>query len=143
MSGVVDLEELSQRLTKVETKVEEHSRSIASQSEKNDTLTRLTTLVEMQTEFNKEYKIELQKFSTVIEKVNNNLTNLNNRQEQLNNSQQQLGQRVDNIENTLQDQKIDPMTMFKSILTYAATGIGSIIIAYLLYRFGISGGIQH
>jgi chromosome segregation ATPase len=150
VSGVISLEDLSQRITKVETKVEEHQRLLNAQTEKNDSLTRLTILMERQQEESKEFKSSLNKFNDTLDKVNENLTNLNLNQHNLNLTQQQMkddmteiGSRVTEIERNQDENKIDTIKLIKAILSYVATGIGSIAIAYLLYKFGISGGIQH
>lgn len=137
---------IDQRVTKVETTVDEHTRLLNAQSEKNDTLTRLTVLLEREMADSKERERrqelrdeaqskQMEKFGETLSQVNQNLTLLNN-------SQKQLGQRVDNIENTLNEANINPNKLFKGILKEIGIGIGAFILALLLYKFGISGGIQ-
>jgi hypothetical protein len=81
---------------------------------------------------------QMKRFGEILDRINDNLTNLNNNQQKLNENQLELGERVDQIETTLQEQKIDPIKLFKSILSYVITGIGSIAIAYVLWKFGIN-----
>jgi hypothetical protein len=140
---VVKLEDLSQRVTKVETKVEEHQRLLNAQAEKNDTLTRLSILMERQQEESKEFKVSLQKFNETLEKVNDNLTNLNLTQQQMKDDMNEIGSRVTDIEKHQESQNINTNSLFKGILKEIGIGIGAIIVAYLLFKFGISGGIQH
>lgn len=119
-------EDLYERLTKVETVQKEHERKLNSQLEKNETLIEMKTLMAIQIEDGKKRDTQMEKFEGTLLKVNENLTNLNN-------SQQQLGNRVSDIESTLNEQKVDPVKLFKSILSYFATSMGSIAVAYLIW----------
>lgn len=47
------------------------------------------------------------------------------------------------IDGNIQSQNINTNSLFKGILKEVGIGIGAIIVAYLLFKFGISGGIQH
>ncbi|MDF2789820.1 MAG: hypothetical protein K0S80_2918 [Neobacillus sp.] len=123
----------------IENTVADHSRQLIRQSEKNETLTKLATLMERQIEETKErdrrqeirdekQNSQMESFGDTLKLINSNLTNLNSKQELLDN-------RVTGIETTLDLQKIDPIRLFKAILSYFATGIGSIAIAYLIWLF--------
>jgi predicted nuclease with TOPRIM domain len=131
------LQDVIQKVAILETKVEEHSRKLDAQIEKNESLTRLTTLVELQMQESKDRERrqeirddkqnkQMEKFSETLTKVNDNLTNLNNQQHS-------LTERVSDIEGTLSGQKIDPIKLFKGILSYIATGVGSIAIAVIIW----------
>jgi chromosome segregation ATPase len=148
MLGVVLLDNatIDQRVTKLETTVDEHTRQLNAQSEKNDTLTRLATLLEREMSDSKERERrqelrdeaqskQMEKFGDTLVQMNQNLTLLNN-------SQIQLGQRVDNIESTLQNQNINTNSLFKGILKEVGLLLGGFVLAFLLYKFGISGGVQ-
>jgi ABC-type transporter Mla subunit MlaD len=115
----------------IETKLEEHSRLLEKQQERNETQTELNTILKTNAE-------QMRRFGETLDRINDNLSNLNNNQQKLNENQLELGERVDQIETTLQEQKIDPIKLFKSILSYIVTGIGSIAIAYILWKLGIS-----
>ena len=137
-------EELYQKVAKLETKVEEHDKKLQIQSEKNESLTRLTTLVELQMQETKERErrqeirdekqnIQMEKFSTTLDKVNDNLTDLNISQQQMKQDMSAIGNRVADIEKYQEGSKIDSFKLFKGILSYIATGIGSIAIAVLIW----------
>lgn len=130
-------EDIYQKVAKLEAKVEDHDKKLNSQAEKNETLTRLATLMELQMEELKEKERRqeirddkqnksMERFGDTLIKVNENLTSLNNKQEA-------LGTRVAEIEGTLSEQKIDTFKLVKGILSYIATGLGSIAIAYVIW----------
>lgn len=130
-----------QRLAKLETKIDDHSKLLEKQSDKNDTLTRLVTLFETQESANKERELrqeqrdkkqqeQLDKFGNAMEEVVVSLSNINQ-------SQQQLGERVTEIEGTLSQQKIDPIKLFKSILRYVATAGAGIVVAWIYIKLGL------
>lgn len=132
------MEDLSQRVTKVETKVEEHQRLLNAQAEKNDTLTRLTILMERQQEESKEFKESLNKFNVTIDKVNENLTNLNHNQQQMKDDMNEIGNRVEEIEKKADEHKIDPMKIFLKTLGFIGTLVGGAIAAYIYMKLGLS-----
>jgi chromosome segregation ATPase len=130
-------DDLNGRVRVLETKVEDHDKKLNAQSEKNETLTRLATLMELQMEEAKEKERRqeirddkqnksMERFGETLLKVNENLTSLNNKQES-------LGTRVAEIEGTLSEQKIDTFKLVKGILSYIATGLGSIAIAVAIW----------
>jgi predicted nuclease with TOPRIM domain len=139
--AIVVQEELYERMAKAETKLDEHGKLLSAQIEKNEALTRLTTLVELQMQDSKERERrqeirdekqnkQMEKFSDTLVKVNQNLDNLNSKQEL-------LDERVTGIEGTLSHQKIDVVGLVKSILTYALTAAGGIVVAYLYMKLGL------
>lgn len=123
-------EDIYERLTKVETIQEEHERKLNSQLEKNETLIKIETLMSMQIEDSKKRDKQMDKFEDTLLKVNDNLTNLNN-------NQKQLGDRVTDIESTLNGQKIDVVGLVKSIFAYVLTAAGGLLVGYLAMKFGI------
>jgi vacuolar-type H+-ATPase subunit I/STV1 len=145
-------------VVKVSTTVDEHTRLLNLQSEKNDTLTRLATLLEREMDDSKERERrqelrdeaqnkQLEKFSITLDKVNENLTNLNKSQENLNTKQENLNDRLSEVESVIKDQNINSGVLFKGFLKHFTLGIGTLvgglILGYLLFRWGISGGINH
>lgn len=120
-------EELNVRVSRLEAKVDEHSKSIERQVEKNDTLTRLVTLVELQTDINKKQTEQMDKFDRTLNKVNTNLDGLNRNLET-------LDHRVEKLESDDSDRKIDLGKLFKHILW---TAIPTLIVTYLLIKFGM------
>lgn len=131
-------EELNEKVAKLEVTVKEHSKQLEKQQDKNDIQVETNTLVKMYIESVNALKDQMEKFADTLIKVNKNLDNLNSNQEQLNTNQQTLTSRVDGIEETLEESKIDPMKLFKSILAYIATAIGGIILAYILFKLKLN-----
>jgi hypothetical protein len=75
----------------------------------------------------------MEKFGDTLDRVNENLTNLNISQQQMKQDMSEIGSRVTDIEKNQEDIKIDPLQLFKGILSYVATGIGSIAIAVAIW----------
>jgi uncharacterized membrane protein len=123
-------EDFNRRIAVIETKLDEHSRLLEKQQERNETQTELNTILKANVE-------QMKRFGETLDRVNDNLTNLNSNQQKLNDNQLELGERVDQIEDTLHEQKIDPIKLFKSILSYVVTACGSILVAWLIYKLGI------
>jgi chromosome segregation ATPase len=134
-------EELYRKVTRLETKVEEHDRKLDAQVEKNESLTRLATLMQLQMEESKERERrqeirddkqnkQMEKFSETLTKVNDNLTNLNTKQ-------QSLTDRVSEIEGTLSGQKIDIVKLLKGMLSYLLTAAGGGVVLYIYIKLGI------
>jgi hypothetical protein len=131
----VSEETLTEKVAKLEATVTEHGRKLIQQEKKNDVITRLVTLFEnqernlqererKQEERDKKQQEQLDKFSNAMDEVVVNLSNLNN-------SQVLLGDRVTEIESTLQGQKVDIVKMVKHALGY----IGMAILAYVLTKY--------
>lgn len=116
-----------QRLTKLETKVNEHSRQLEKQEDKNDTLTRLVTLVEMQTEVNRDQTEQMKKFDITLNKVNTNLNGLNRNLET-------IDKRVEQLEANDNERKLDLGKLLKDVLYKV---VPSIILAWLIFHFGL------
>lgn len=131
-------EDLNERMTRVETIQEEHKKLLNSQIEKNESLIEIKTLLARQIEDSRKRDDQMDKFELTLTKVNDNLTNLNHSQQQMKSDMGQISTRVSDIERNQVEQKIDPIKLLKGILSYIATGIGSIAIAYILWKFGIS-----
>lgn len=124
--GVIPLSEenWSERLARIETKLDEHDKLLQKQQEKNDHQTELNTILKMNIE-------QMKKFGETLERVDANLTNLNN-------NQLKLSDRVSDIENTLSEAKKDRKGLIKSIASYLGTALGSLAVAYILYKLGIN-----
>jgi cytochrome c556 len=133
----VDEKDVTERLVKVETKIEEHQRLFNAQSEKNDTLTRLTILMERQQEESKEFKASLNKFNDTLQNVNENLTNLNINQQQMKIDMNEIGNRVEEIEKKSDEHKIDPMKVVLKILGFVGTLVGGAIATFLYMKLGL------
>ncbi|PLR99657.1 hypothetical protein [Bacillus sp. T33-2] len=119
-------EDIYQRLTKVETKLEEHSKLLEKQQDRNNSQVELNTLLKIQIETSKEQSKQMEKFGDTLDRVNINLTNLNSKQEL-------LDERVTGIEGNLSKQNLNLIDIIKYI---GATGIG-IAVAYLYVTLGL------
>ncbi|MMZ61474.1 hypothetical protein D1872_236260 [compost metagenome] len=123
-----------ERISRNEEAVKNHERRIQIQEEKNEGTSRMTVIVEMLVEQNKEREArqkeqdekqnaQMDKFSTTLENMNTNLTNLNS-------GYNDLSQRVGNIENG----KWDWNKFFKQAIPAVMIAL---IIAGLSYWLGL------
>lgn len=130
-------QDLYQKVAKLETKVEEHDRKLDAQIEKNESLTRLTTLMERQIEDSKERERrqeirddkqnkQMEQFGITLINVNQNLTNLNSKQEL-------LDDRVTGIEGTLSKQQFSIV----DVLKYIGAAIGGLVVGYIGLKIGL------
>jgi hypothetical protein len=89
-------------------------------------------------------------FREVIDALKENLirqTEILNNQEAQNKAQfsqvkNEISELNEKIDSNIQSQSINTNSLFKGILKEIGIGIGAIIVAYLLFKFGISGGVQ-
>ncbi|MED3562234.1 hypothetical protein [Bacillus xiapuensis] len=130
-------EDVYERLTKVETKVEEHDKKLNAQESKNETLTKLTILMERQMDDTKERERkqeirdekqnkQMESFGQTLIKVNENLTNLNSKQTM-------LDDRVTGIEGTLSKQSFSMI----DVLKYLGATIAGLAVGYIAMKLGI------
>lgn len=112
---------------KTKEKLASHERRISNLENMNETLIRLVSSVERQTEMNKEQQEQIREQQQVLVKVNENLTGLNSRMET-------LDQRVEQLENSDSERHIDLGKLFKHVLWVT---LPSIIGTYLLIKFGL------
>lgn len=126
-------EELYHRVVRLETIQEEHAKLLNSQIEKNETLVEMKTLIKRQIEDSEKRDNQMEKFSDTLNKVNENLTNLNINQQQMKVDMSEIGSRVTDIEKFQEEGKIDTAKLIKGILSYVATGCGSVAIAVVIW----------
>lgn len=126
-----------ERIATIETKLKEHDKQLEKQQEKNETQVELNTLLKMQIDLNKEQQIQMNKFGDTIEKVNTNLTSLNETQKQFQSELSVINTRVGAIEESSEENKIDPMKLFLKILGWSALVVGGIISAYIYKGLGL------
>ncbi|RYI32028.1 hypothetical protein EVU96_00010 [Bacillus infantis] len=134
---MLSIESLFERQGRCEEKLAGHDRRINNLEMENRNLSRLTTLVEMQMEINKEQQEQMKEQHQTLLKVNDNLTGLNNSQQKLNENQEQLSVRVSDIESTLQSHNINAVQIFKKSLGYIVTLAGGVIAAYVYMKLGL------
>lgn len=122
-----DCKGLPERVAKLETTVMSHDEMLKAQLEKNETLVKISLLMEQQVDDSKKRDERMEKFSETLVMVNENLTSLNTKQELLTG-------RVNDIETTLSSQKIDVVQTMKKILIWLVVlGLGG-----LATYFGLS-----
>lgn len=131
-------EDLNERMTRVETIQEEHKKLLNSQIEKNESLIEIKTLLARQIEDSRKRDDQMDKFELTLIRVNDNLTSLNHNQQQIKNDMGEISTRVSDIERNQEEQKIDTSKLMKTILRECGKGISTIVVAYLLYKWGIS-----
>lgn len=136
------LDSVSERLSKLEGKVENNSSRIVNQAiriEKlegnNDALIRLSTLMEVQTEMDKQQNEQMSEFGKILNSVNTNLSHLNSSHEQLKADMDDIGKKVQHMEKDRDDNKIDPVKLVRNIIIgvimLSVTLIGSFLTAKL------------
>lgn len=130
-------EDIIERVAKLETKVEEHDRSIEKMNENNDVLVEMKTILRMQTEINSETKEQIKEFGVTLNKVNENLTNLNINQQQMKTDMSEIGSRVTDIEKNQEKHKIDVFGLVKNILGYVVTAIVGGVVLWIYMKLGI------
>jgi chromosome segregation ATPase len=133
----MDEKDISERLVKAETKIEEHTKVIEKLQDQNSFLVEMKTILKMQTEVNVEQKEQMKEFSKTLNNVNENLTNLNINQQQMKQEVNEIGNRVEDIEKRADEHKIDPMKVFMKILGFVGTLVGGAIAAFLYMKLGI------
>lgn len=111
-------EDIYQRLTKVETKIEEHSLLLLKQQEKNELQTELNTILKLNAE-------QMKKFGETLERVDTSLNNLHSQQ-------QQLGTRMTEIEGFLSNQKFS----VTDVLKYIGAIVGGLVVGYIATLIG-------
>ena len=134
---VTESGQIVERIATIETKLKEHDKLLEKQQEKNESQVELNTLLKMQIELNKEQQTQMNKFGETIDKVNTNLTNLNTTQSQLQSELTQINTRVGAIEESNENNKIDPSKFWKWALPSLGGIIITVVTAYLLIKFGL------
>lgn len=141
-------ENLGERLATIEQKVENNTGRIINQAirlEKlegdNAALIRLSTLMEVQTEMNKQQNIQMDKFGVVLESVNSNLSTLNSSHKQLKEDMDNIGSKVKHIEKTQVEEaektKVDMKVIWTEIIKKLFYLIPSIVLAAVLIWMGL------
>jgi chromosome segregation ATPase len=128
---------LDNRLSIMESKMDEHSKILNAQIEKNETLVRIETLMARQIDDSQKRDQQMEKFESTLLKVNENLTNLNNSQQKLGEHQEKLGERVSSIENAIEDTKKNRIKTIINSLKYIGTLLVGFGIAYLYKKLGL------
>jgi ABC-type transporter Mla subunit MlaD len=124
--------EMAKSITKIEMKIDEHDKLLQKQQDKNEAQTELNTILKMNVE-------QMKKITETLDRVDTNLTNLNNKQENFN---ERLTDVESNIKEQNNEQNINSNKVFKGVLLEVGRGVATIIVMYMLFKFGISGGIQ-
>lgn len=137
-------EKFGERIAVVEQKVDNNSNRIVNHAiriEKleanNDALVRLSTLMEVQTEMNKQQNEQMEKFGGVLDKMNSNLSNLNSTSDQLKNSIGDLSNRMSSIEETQDSHKIDIGKLWVKIFVGVAMISVALLSGWLMKSAGL------
>jgi hypothetical protein len=144
----LSLDSIVEKLAKHEERLDSHQRLLNSQSEKNEALTRIVTLVEIQEKHNSEREArqeerdrlqqeQLNKFSDAMNKMVITMSDISNSQEKLGETQHQLGERVSSIEESLNENKVDVPKLITKIIVGVVLGIPTLILGYIAFKLGI------
>ncbi|MFS1518486.1 hypothetical protein V1503_18795 [Bacillus sp. SCS-151] len=104
-----------------------HEKRIEHLESQSQETVRISTLMELQIETNKEQNQQMKEFSNTMKNIDGNLTRLNENQEQLSN-------RVTDIEETLSESKVDINKIIKILFLKMVLPIA---VAYLILKFGL------
>lgn len=125
---------LEQKVETSNKRIDNHTSRIEKLESNNDVLIRLSTLMEVQTEMDKQQNEQMEKFGEVLNSVNSNLTHLNQTSDQLKSNVGVLSGRIESIEKSQEDYKIDVPKLFTNIVVGAITAIA---VGFAVYFFGV------
>ena len=133
--------ELSERVSKLEIITEIHEKQLTAQLNKNESLTRLVTLMEHNTAQEEKRQEQLDKFASVLEKVNENLSQLNRTQSQMQLDIANISSRVEKVEETQKEHEesstIDLNGLTKKFIFWVVgVGLGALSL-YLYIQLGL------
>lgn len=139
------MEELLQRLIKVETKVDHHDEIMKGQLEKNEVLLRLATLMESQSKesSDRERRQETrdEKQNKQMQDLTSTLSVMNENLSHLNSAQQQLNVRVSAIEvkqdEATKNTTIDLSSFLKKTILWIVGVVGVVLSTYIMIRLGL------
>lgn len=138
-------DKIGERVAKLETITENHERLLTAQSEKNETLAKLTTLMEINSKRDEQRDEQLKEFGDTLKSVNDNLTHLNKSQEKIQQDISTISSRVEKVEK-IQDEEKQRYVLDlrglpkKTILKVVAIGIAAItavVTAWVKLKIGI------
>lgn len=140
--------DINERVSKNEQRLDHHEKLLESQMDKNETLSKLATLFEVQMKESKEREVrqevrdekqnkQMKEFGDAMNEVVVTLTRISNSQEKLGDNQQQLGNRVSNIESSLDSNKIDIPKLITKFIVALVLGVPAIILTYLAVQLGL------
>lgn len=121
------VEDIYERLTALEVRVDAHGIKLSKQEEKNESQIELNTLLKLQIETSKEHAIQMRKFGETLDRVDANLSGLNS-------GMQDLNSRVTEIENNQDEKKIDIVQFAKNTILYL---IPSLLLAWIIFELGL------
>ena len=116
------------RLNSLEDKVKEHAERLTSVERTNGQIEKISTLLEMQIEINKEHTLTLRS-------INENLNNLNKGYENLDRRMEIV---EDNQKIMKEKSTVDITEQFKRLIVYGLPSLlGGLILAALVYFLGL------
>jgi hypothetical protein len=124
------VEDLYQRITKVETRLDEHDRKLQQQEVKNDTLIELKTILQMQVDASKKQVDQMEKFDKTLSRIDKNLDGLNMKFET-------IDKRVEKLEINDESSKVHVPSLGVKILVGICMIIPTLITAWLLIQLNL------
>lgn len=133
--------ELGERIAKLEEGFKSHSQRINKLESESEALIELKTIVKMTTalqeRIHNEHSSQMNKFEATLNKVNDNLTVLNRSQEKLQSDLVSIGNRVEHIEVSNEDSKINIPSLITKIVVGLFMLIPSVVLAWILIHFNL------
>jgi methyl-accepting chemotaxis protein len=130
-------EKYGERIAVVEESVKSLSRRVSENEGNSESLVRLTTLMEIQTEMDKQQNEQMREFGDTLNNVNSNLSLLSSSYEHLKTDMSTIGSRVKSIEDSQEDTKLSIPKIGALIVKNSFLIIPSIILAWLLIQMGL------
>jgi chromosome segregation ATPase len=124
MSKLNEFDKVYAKLSVLETKTESNTNRIEKLEQLGNELSKLSTLMEMQIEMNKDQQKQLKEQHETLIKINENLNGLSS-------AYQKLDGRVETLEKNQENSKIDILQVIKIV-------IPSLLLAYLIYLFKLN-----
>jgi chromosome segregation ATPase len=124
MSKLNEFDKVYAKLSVLEAKTESNTNRIEKLEQLGNELSKLSTLMEMQIEMNKDQQKQLKEQHETLIKINENLNGLSS-------AYQKLDGRVETLEKNQENNKIDILQVIKVV-------IPSLLLAFLIYLFKLN-----
>lgn len=126
-----DNSELIQRVAVLEERAKNSAEKIEALENGNEVIQRLTALMEVQVDTNKDNKEQMREQHNTLVQVNQNLFNLNTKMGD-------IDSRVGRLEQSDNDDKIDLGKFFKDLIfKVVPTVIATLVAAWFIIQFGL------
>ena len=132
------MNDLNERVTRVETIVKNHDELLKSQIVKNESLLRLTILMEKQEERDEKQNEQMERITNTLKDMNENLSSLNSAQHDMQKDVNEIGKRVEVVEKEQKEMKdsntISLVGLSKKTILWIV-GVGLTALSFAIYKY--------